>query len=1063
MSSPHGFKPTPNTPSSKDSPTSIFFNNLSPIKVTSSRLSSQAFDNVDVASPPPVFATPQNRLINSKLWKRSQNLAFPGSQKICPGDADLVGTSLEYPDETIQFIPMAAAPLRNSSDKKYKNDHHPQDEVCRGLSNGVDEFLSIPSEDCENTSCSPGFFLGEADDLVRDKEITPFNSNRDQMAYFNADSAQFSAVKSAATVTNSVAEYTKHLNLVSTPNMQPNKDALPQEFSKNSIACEGSNKEFLTSNAGDSSNLNIVDQSSSCQPEKDLAKQKPSSRTVPAAFEEIEKKGGLLGKKIEANLKSFVDLISSTQNEPITPDRNGSNHSGVPNNMNFKSICHVNEHPSTSSSCLLGMRDVNFYSSRTNHLGKLGCIYEEKCEIPRNAQFHANHLVISSQMRDASGMSQIPYYQEDLTHHSRGMYKRLQFEDVEKQENYMNLKSPRFMSETTTMASNMESHHPSTTNTITMPGRIQTIQSLSGNISCKYLVKTNSSEQSKGRSTAVAPRSSGIGLHLNAIGMPGQISGHIDVKMTMEGLGIEGKTCFHNTCEVPSQILKNMMVSRNGTGEVPVQLISNSDDSSFGSKDECNNEILQKSPDSAPDYHSALDVEPLNMCMQPEFSDHHITPCSRKRQHYVEASQSEDSAQTTLGNKRKKDPEIEGQKRCNCKRSKCLKLYCDCFAAGMFCNKTCACQGCSNNSENEEMVSSTRQLIETRNPLAFAPKVVHAQGDLKENADNKHITPPSARHKRGCNCKKSKCLKKYCECYQAGVGCSLGCRCEGCKNAYGTKEAYGDISEIVVEHQRPKEDSINGVPSVEALEVVEGNSKEVSITKQFNTHFTPPAPLVQDTSINGVARLSESSFAALSSFESPTSTMTDTRSSAHEEKNEQTLSLIPYNQQFDSSSDLNVDSLSPKWNECSAICNISPSSVPSQSLCGSSTLRTKQAKSSPYRDPLSGVSFQHCSSATTQGRFGKGKFIIKPATDEPNYNLADETPDILKDDHSPIKTVKASSPNQKRVSPPKTMLHEAGSSFSSPGLRSGRKYVLQSIPQFPSLTPYRNNLENKDN
>ncbi len=30
-------------------------------------------------------------------------------------------------------------------------------------------------------------------------------------------------------------------------------------------------------------------------------------------------------------------------------------------------------------------------------------------------------------------------------------------------------------------------------------------------------------------------------------------------------------------------------------------------------------------------------------------------------------------------------------------------------------------------------------------------------------------TPASARHKRGCNCKKSLCLKKYCECYQVGA------------------------------------------------------------------------------------------------------------------------------------------------------------------------------------------------------------------------------------------------------------------------------------------------------
>ncbi|KAI0502266.1 hypothetical protein KFK09_017213 [Dendrobium nobile] len=233
-------------PKINDSPTSIFFNNLSPIKVTSSRLSSQAFDNVDVPSPPPVFATPQNRLINSKMWKRSENLAFPGSQKICPGDADLVGTSLEYPDATIQFIPVAAAQLSNSSDKQYNNDHHPQDEVCRGLSNGVDEFFSIPSEDCENTSCSPGFFLGEADDLARDKEITPFSSNGDQMAFFNADSAQFPAVKSAATVTNSVAEYTKHLNLVSTLTCNQIRMLFLKNFQKILLPMKGLTRSFLS-------------------------------------------------------------------------------------------------------------------------------------------------------------------------------------------------------------------------------------------------------------------------------------------------------------------------------------------------------------------------------------------------------------------------------------------------------------------------------------------------------------------------------------------------------------------------------------------------------------------------------------------------------------------------------------------------------------------------------------------------------------------------------------------------------------------------------------------------
>ncbi|GMI84645.1 TESMIN/TSO1-LIKE CXC 2, TESMIN/TSO1-like CXC 2 [Hibiscus trionum] len=127
-------------------------------------------------------------------------------------------------------------------------------------------------------------------------------------------------------------------------------------------------------------------------------------------------------------------------------------------------------------------------------------------------------------------------------------------------------------------------------------------------------------------------------------------------------------------------------------------------------------------------------------------------------------------------------------KRCNCKRSKCLKLYCDCFAAGLYCIEPCACQDCFNKPIHENVVLETRRQIESRNPLAFAPKVIRSTDGVSDSLGETNKTPASSRHKRGCNCKRSSCLKKYCECFQAGVGCSLSCRCEGCKNSFGRKD-----------------------------------------------------------------------------------------------------------------------------------------------------------------------------------------------------------------------------------------------------------------------------------
>uniref|UniRef100_A0A3Q2XCP3 Lin-54 DREAM MuvB core complex component n=1 Tax=Hippocampus comes TaxID=109280 RepID=A0A3Q2XCP3_HIPCM len=123
-----------------------------------------------------------------------------------------------------------------------------------------------------------------------------------------------------------------------------------------------------------------------------------------------------------------------------------------------------------------------------------------------------------------------------------------------------------------------------------------------------------------------------------------------------------------------------------------------------------------------------------------------------------------------------------------------LLEYCDCFANGEFCNN-CNCNNCFNNLEHEAERSKAIKTCLDRNPEAFKPKI----GKGKEGESDR-------RHSKGCNCKRSGCLKNYCECYEAKIMCSSICKCVGCKNFEESPERktlmhLADAAEVRVQQQ----------------------------------------------------------------------------------------------------------------------------------------------------------------------------------------------------------------------------------------------------------------------
>eukprot|EP00939_MAST-03C_sp_MAST-3C-sp1_P000009 g9.t1 len=133
---------------------------------------------------------------------------------------------------------------------------------------------------------------------------------------------------------------------------------------------------------------------------------------------------------------------------------------------------------------------------------------------------------------------------------------------------------------------------------------------------------------------------------------------------------------------------------------------------------------------------------------------------------------------------------VTTRKPCNCKKSKCLKLYCECFAARIYCFK-CNCLSCENNQDHEDSRAKAIASVLDRNPKAFDAKINNSQNGS------------SKQHSKGCHCKKSGCKKKYCECYQAGIACADKCKCVNCENTPADRgERGGVVMKLMKPHRR---------------------------------------------------------------------------------------------------------------------------------------------------------------------------------------------------------------------------------------------------------------------
>ncbi|XP_020521369.1 uncharacterized protein LOC18431707 isoform X1 [Amborella trichopoda] len=612
---------------------------------------------------------------------------------------------------------------------------------------------------------------------------------------------------------------------------------------------------------------------------------------------------------------------------------------------------------------------------------------------------------------DELGRECIPVMHKDDSQHQRGMRRRLQLENPEARGKSLGAScNPWNPPKNASLTSPSPTPVDIDSGSLSHDGRnyipvskkqVSMLASPNPSFSMNRTQELNLDNMGKAGNSGNPSMPSGIGLHLNNIGNP--------VNATMqftphEYCASSGSVLFHS--EGPNVDFPSNVVS---------SVTGNSKMAEHGfraGRVVADNASLQSLP---------LDVKPLYSYLQylkhssnpheimisvPQGAsglgmELHISPQMKRRR-----------ATDVLENK-------DCKRCCHCKKSECLKLYCECFASGTFCGETCSCLECFNRPEYEEKCCEKRKSIVIRNPMAFDPKIVmrstarpQSTGTLQETND----TSASARHKRGCNCKKSSCTKKYCECYQAKVGCSDGCRCDGCENTFGKKGGFVEVD---------IEDKNGGFkePLEEKPEMVEYRNAH-----QLHPNVSTSTPFSQYSS-HGRA-LPNSQYLARRHLSSQD----------HEIFDHPFFHGGPW--------------VSPNGDKVIDMRTPTPLTYLSSQFSSS-------AGSSDNIKRSSGTQLRHCDGYLTQGlcQGVSSPDTPVPCVDKPRTNIGSSqlfeegTIDMQKNADFPSKVVKATSPNQKHISSPHPRLQELGTLDSPSEPRSGRRYICHMGTPFPPLIP----------